>query len=52
MVLVGVHPDVSVQRALGSPSVCPQQNRQCHLVPGQAVGKSCLRFAFIVLAIT
>lgn len=38
MVLVGVHPDLSVQRALGSPSVCAQQDRQCHLVSGQAAG--------------
>lgn len=36
VVLVGVHPNVSVQCALGSPSVCAQQDRQCHLVSGQA----------------
>lgn len=35
VVLVGVHPDVGVQCTLGSPSVCAQQDRQCHLVPGQ-----------------
>lgn len=35
VVLVGVHPDLRLQCSMGSPPVRPQQDSQCHLVPGK-----------------
>ena len=42
VVLVGVHPHLSVQCSLGASSVCSQQDSQCHLVPGQVHGYATL----------